>query len=101
MTKSDLAEKLRQANATLPGKVVRLDFGPDGSVTLDGNSQTILEDDTGAASDATVNISWDDFKSLAKGQLNPMTAFMSGKIRLDGDMGVAMQLQSVFSKLQG
>jgi len=33
---------------------------------------------------------------LLTGDLNPMTAFMSGKIKVDGDMGVAMKLQKLF-----
>jgi putative sterol carrier protein len=99
MTKSEMVEKLKSANVSVPGKVVRLDFGPDGSVTMDGNANQVTEDAPAGATDATVHVSWEDFKALAKGDLNPMTAFMSGKIRLDGDMGVAMQLQSVFSKL--
>ena len=38
----------------------------------------------------------DDFQALISGNLNPMSAFMSGKIKVDGDMGVAMKLQSLF-----
>jgi len=33
-------------------------------------------------------------ESLMAGKLNPMMAFMSGKIKVKGDMGVAMKLQS-------
>ena len=41
----------------------------------------------------------DDFKSLAAGDLDPMQAVMSGKLKILGDMGVAMKLQSLLSKL--
>jgi putative sterol carrier protein len=38
-----------------------------------------------------------DFDSMMAGDLNPMEAFMGGKMQLDGDMNVAMQLSSLFS----
>ena len=37
---------------------------------------------------------------LAQGQLDPAMAFMSGKLKVEGDMGVAMKLQSLFSQLR-
>ena len=38
-----------------------------------------------------------DFMAMSRGDLNPMNAFMSGKIKLDGDMGLAMKLQGIFN----
>ena len=38
----------------------------------------------------------DDFMAMTRGELNPMGAFMSGKIKLEGDMGLAMKLQGLF-----
>ena len=38
----------------------------------------------------------DDLNKLMNGDLNPMTAFMFGKLKVSGDMGVAMKLQSLF-----
>ena len=32
---------------------------------------------------------------LVKGELNPMMAVMTGKVKIKGDMGVAMKLQSL------
>jgi acyl-CoA dehydrogenase len=45
-------------------------------------------------SDCLVNIKAEDMEALMAGKLNPMMAFMSGKIKVKGDMGVAMKLQS-------
>ncbi|MCB0855023.1 MAG: SCP2 sterol-binding domain-containing protein [Bacteroidetes bacterium] len=43
-----------------------------------------------------VDVDWADFLALSKGELDPMSAVMNGKIVIKGDMGVAMRLQSLF-----
>ena len=48
--------------------------------------------------DLTVSVDIADFLGLLKGELNPMTAFMSGKIKVEGDMTLAMKLQKVIGK---
>lgn len=45
----------------------------------------------------TVSISAADFKELASGRMNPMTAFMSGKLAVTGSMGLAMKLTGLIS----
>ena len=99
MTKSELAAKMQENQAWLPGKRVKLDFGGDGTIMLDGAASQVTEDDGDA--DTTIKISWDDWQSMAAGQLDGMTAFMTGKLKVEGDMGNAMQLQGVLSKLRG
>jgi len=44
-----------------------------------------------------VETSFEDFIALTKGELNPMNAVMSGKVKIKGDMGVAMKLQTLFN----
>jgi putative sterol carrier protein len=103
MTKSELVAKMQEAGAWLPGKKIKIDFGgDDGAIMLDGtnNTATDIPSDINAA-DTTIKVSWDDFQSLASGALDGMTAFMTGKLKVEGDMGNAMQLQGVFSKLRG
>ena len=48
-----------------------------------------------AAPSATVKMSADDFKAMSSGSLNPMMAFMTGKIKVEGDMSVAMALSQL------
>lgn len=43
----------------------------------------------------TITISLDDYKELIAGRLNPQVAFMSGRMRLTGDMGLAMKMASL------
>lgn len=64
----------------------------EGVIHLDG--ETISNDDKEAA--CTINMDLADFNSMMSGDLNPMEAFMGGKMQLDGDMNVAMQLSSLF-----
>jgi len=45
--------------------------------------------------DCTIKMTDGDFVSMIQGSLNPMTAFMSGKIRVTGEIGLAMKLQNV------
>jgi len=99
MTKAELVAKMQDAGAWLPGKTVKLDFGSDGVILLDGANSLVSEADM--AADTTIKISWDDWQAMADGQLDGMTAFMTGKLKVDGDMGNAMQLQGVLSKLRG
>jgi putative sterol carrier protein len=97
MTKTELAAKMQDAGAVLPGKTVKLDFGDNGTIMLDGVGNTVTEDD--GAADTTIKISWDDWQQMADGKLDGMTAFMTGKLKVEGDMSNAMQLQSVLGKL--
>ena len=99
MTKQELAAKMQEAGAWLPGKRVKLDFGDDGTIMLDGAASQVSEED--GAADTTIKVSWEDWQAMAAGQLDGMTAFMTGKLKVEGDMSNAMQLQGVLAKLRG
>jgi putative sterol carrier protein len=98
MTKQELAAKMQEAGAWLPGKRVKLDFGDDGTIMLDGAASQVSEED--GAADTTIKVNWDDWQAMAAGQLDGMTAFMTGKLKVEGDMSNAMQLQGVLAKLR-
>jgi putative sterol carrier protein len=98
MTKSEMVAALNEKQAWLPGKRVKIDFGGEGVVMLDGTANQVTEQDGQA--DTTIKVSWEDWQAMASGQLDGMTAFMQGKLKVEGDMGNAMQLQGVFAKLR-
>ncbi len=98
MTKTELAAKMGENQAWLPGKRVKLDFGSEGVVMLDGQANQVTEED--GAADTTLKVAWEDWQQMAAGQLDGMTAFMQGKLKVEGDMSNAMQLQGVLSKLR-
>ena len=45
----------------------------------------------------TITMAAQDFVDMTSGKLDGMSAFMSGKLRISGDMGLAMKLQSLFA----
>ena len=46
----------------------------------------------------TVKASADDWFAVATGEMNAMQAFMTGKLKILGDMGLAMKLQTIFAQ---
>jgi putative sterol carrier protein len=46
--------------------------------------------------DATISTSGETFEKIVAGEQNPTTAYMTGKLKIKGDMGAAMKLQKIF-----
>ena len=84
------AENIEPLGATFK---IRID---DSVVFIDGtgDSNQVSMDDKDA--DCTVTTSVDAIEKLRSGALNPMMAVTSGKIKIKGDMSLAMKLQSLF-----
>jgi putative sterol carrier protein len=99
MTYDEILKRFTDGNVVVPGKKVKFDFAEAGKIFLDGSANKVSADD--AAADTTIKVKLDDFVAMAQGQLDPTAAFMQGKLRVEGDMAVAKQLQSVMAKLRG
>lgn len=63
----------------------------EGAIIIDG--ETVRAGDEPA--DVTLTASTDTFRAILEGRLNPTTAFMTGKLSVDGSMGLAMKLGAV------
>ena len=74
---------------------LKFDCGADGVIRIDGAAtpNTVSNDNVDA--DCTVGITLDNLNALLRGDLEPTTGFMAGKLKVSGDMGVAMRLQRV------
>lgn len=85
-----MADKL-SGGASLATKV-KFDFGDDGMISLDTNENPPVVNNDDMDADCTVIVSIDDFGEIVAGNLNAQMAFMTGKLKIEGDMGIAMQL---------
>jgi putative sterol carrier protein len=63
-------------------------------VTVADGDVTVTEG-TGEA-DTTISTNEENFLAIARGEQNPTTAYMTGKLKIKGDMGAAMKLQKLF-----
>ena len=70
---------------------VKFDLGSDGVIVIDGEK---VSTEDGPA-DCTITISKDNFEALAAGDLNPTMAYMQGKLKVAGDMTLAMKLSQL------
>ena len=91
--------------ATAPNAVYQFNITGDGGGewNLDltkGKTGDFVGEGTHDSPGATVTVSAEDWLGMVNGTLNPMQAFMSGKIKIDGDMTLAMSLQQVMSLAQ-
>jgi putative sterol carrier protein len=64
------------------------------TVKIDDGTITVAEGDLGG--DCTVSTSEDVFSRIVAGKQNPLTAYMTGKLKVTGDVDAALRLKSVF-----
>lgn len=80
--------------------VYQFDLAGDGGGkwhVIIGNEQCQVKDGAHASPNITISMTAQDYLDLVKGKLNGQVAFMTGKLRIAGDMGLALRMQSLFS----
>ncbi|MFK7751371.1 MAG: SCP2 sterol-binding domain-containing protein [Sedimentitalea sp.] len=96
-----MSDFLNKAASELGGKIAANGFDGTakiavadvGSIMLDSDGATVGDGDA----DVTLNADEETFQSIFDGDLNATSAFMTGKLTVDGDMGMAMKLASVLA----
>jgi putative sterol carrier protein len=88
-TDEDIPPKMREKVAASDfAHVLKFDCGEDGVLIID--HQTVTTTDCQA--ECTLRLSRKNLEKLLRGNLNPAMAVMSGKVKIDGDMSIALQL---------
>lgn len=94
---SDVVAKAVEAlNAKLDGGfdgTAKFVISDEGAIMVDQDGARAADDEA----DVTLTADADTFEAIMEGDLDPTSAFMSGKLSVDGDMGQAMKLGTALS----
>ncbi len=96
MTIQEITEQVRRkaANAT-PFEATAKIVTDQGVVYIDGNQSPVAVSNDDKPADCELQVSVDNLVKLGTGDLNPMMAVMSGKLKVKGDMGIAMKMGQI------
>ncbi|WP_069300760.1 SCP2 sterol-binding domain-containing protein [Neptunicoccus sediminis] len=72
---------------------VKVEITGEGSLVVDSNGARAGDEET----DCTLTADAETFVGMMDGDVNPTSAFMTGKLAVDGDMGVAMKLGALLA----
>lgn len=72
---------------------IKFEIEDEGAIRLEGNDVSVDDSDA----DCTIAADAETFKGMMTGDVNPTSAFMTGKLKIDGDMSKAMALNAVLS----
>jgi putative sterol carrier protein len=99
--RNEMSDLLEKAAAELNSKLsgggfdgsAKFAIADMGAIVMDSGGARVADEET----DVTLSADADTFQSIIDGDLNPTSAFMTGKLSVDGDMGLAMKLASVLA----
>jgi putative sterol carrier protein len=96
MSLENITEKIKakMARAASIKARVKFDFGDDGVVFIDSTSDPVIINNDDNDSDTTLSCSIDVLEKIMSGDQDPTIAFMMGKLKVKGSMGLAMKLNS-------
>jgi len=96
-----MSDVISEAVAVLNEKLAGTDFGGTAKFSIAGEGAIVMDANGARASDedadVTLSADADTFRSILEGDTNPTAAFMTGKLSVDGDLGMAMKLASALA----
>ena len=98
MTLEELTNRVRTAVGEESGlrAKVKFNFGANGFLFIDGAAKPNQVSNENADSDITITVSMENFQKIIDKKLSPQLALMTGRMRLRGDMRIALRLNPVF-----
>lgn len=98
MTFAEYTERVTQTASSAPqlGKSIKLQLD-EGVIHIDMTGEQAVVSNEDKEANTTIISTIDSLEKLRKGELNPMMAMMTKKVKIEGDMGLAMKLQSLLS----
>ena len=91
-----ISQKLSRASA-LNAKVA-FDFGDDGIVSVDATQDPPVIGQDGGDAAVTLVSSLETFEKILDGAQDPNVAFLMGKLKVQGSMGLAMKLNALLEE---
>jgi putative sterol carrier protein len=92
---SEMLDQLKKQASNVAPFGAKMKFVLDGkSIIIDGNNNNEVSESDDEA-DCTIITDTESLLKMKNGDLNPMMAVMTGKVKIKGDMGLAMKLQSL------
>jgi len=82
------------ADADFEGSV-KFDIEDEGVILVAGGEVNIENTPGNSDADVTIGAALDTFRDIFDGALSPTAAYMTGRMRIDGDMGLAMKLSQI------
>jgi putative sterol carrier protein len=91
-SRADSAKTAGMTNSYL----FEIDGAGEWKVDVDDGTVTVTEGGGGGDADAVISASEETFQKIIAGEQNATSAYMTGKLKVKGDMGAAMKLQKLF-----
>ena len=96
MTIEEITKVIKDAaeNADSLGATVKFDFKEEGKIYIDGTGEKAVVTNEDKEADCVLTMNMETYEKIQNGELNAMMAVMGGKVKIKGDMGIAMKLQN-------
>jgi putative sterol carrier protein len=96
----NMASRLNKDAAKGLNAIYQFDLAGDGGgkwAVLINNDQCQVQPGAHASPNITISMAAQDYLDMVNGKLNGQMAFMTGKLKIAGDMGLALKLQNLFT----